>query len=258
MVAVDTMASLALLDWRDEIPSFRSKWLYKYPLVSIRFEPAPPATYAANHIIIWGLNLALDQFIIENNFVESDIDLLYDSHKFGPHKFGTISFRSILSLPASESHQNGDSASVPISAIVPGSLNATGQPRYIIDLLPDARTLDRRSVFLVIYSTLRTLAFPDGTSICWEPFQVGHPQGLDVIVKFSGSFGPSLPMRQPPELQYRWIIQALRIAPESILSLGLKEVQIDIYVENMLIGQGFVGMAWRDAPPLPSTQISSS
>ena len=253
MVAVDVMASLALLDWRDEISSFQSKWLYKHPLVSIHFKPAPPAIYAPNHIVIWGLNLALDQFIIENNFVESDIDLLY-----GSHKFGTISFLSILSLPANYSHQNGDIAGGPSSVIEPGSLDVTGQSQCVINLLPEARTLDRRSVFLVIYSTLRTLAFPDGTSICREPFQVGHPQGLDVIIHFTGSLGPSLPGKQQPKLQYRWIIHALRLASEDYLNLGLKEVQIDIYVENILVGQGFVEKAWRNALPLPSTQVSSS
>ena len=241
MAGVDTTAILALENWIDVTRAFRTRPLPKYPLVYIEAEIEPPATEIPIRFLIWGLEMALHEYVIRDRFDESQFHLLYNGRKVG-----AISFRSTLALRPAQSEQNA-SSSHHVAPINTTSSTASWVPDPTrsessteIAFSPHAQAFDRGTVFLGIYATLRAVAFPRTTSISAQPFQIRPGWGRNIAIGFTSSDGPDLPRRQPPELQYRWIIEALREVPDWMVENAFKEVEITVYVKHILVGRGYV------------------
>lgn len=242
MVGVATMAGLAMLNWLGDTRAFQTDQLSKYPLVYLDMVPEPPLVEVPNRFLVWGLGMALRQYIARERFDESVFYLDYAGRRIA-----TLYFFSTLSRPPSslaamdgqtEHNRSLSNKAVNVSNVL--DLETTAQSRTVIEVLPNAQSLHRRIVFLAIYATLKAVAFPRTTSISAEGFQIGPIEGKAIVVRFTSSDGPHLPERDSPELQYGWIIETLRVVPEWMIDHGFKEIEIGIYVGNTLVGLGSV------------------
>ncbi|KAL8693318.1 MAG: hypothetical protein Q9218_001837 [Villophora microphyllina] len=239
MVAVDTMADLALQWWPFRIIHFRSKPLPRYPFVFIHMEPGGPNKDIPNRFVIWGLHMAMISYITQRTWVESNVDLVYAGTKVG-----TLYFRKTVAPPMTairpldpEDQTTGDTLSIVPSPIF---LNATNPSRALIEFIPNGQTLNRGSLFLIIFSALQAVAFPITNSFVKETIQIGPDNGRDIRIVFT-----STPRKEPPELQYGWVIETLRVLPEWLLSRALREVDVEIRVGNTLVGFGSVEKVGR-------------
>ena len=257
MVGVDTMAILASHNWIEDMRAFRSRLLSKYPLVAIVVEPEFPALDIPNRYIIWGLQMALQDYITRDRFDESRFDLRYNDRRVG-----TIHFRSTLpvrpassiSSSATQSERNITSFHELMDGSKASTLNATYRTRVAIGYVRQAATLDRGDFFLTIFATLKAVAFPRTTSISADNFWIRSSQSNNVEIGFTSRDGPYLPRTEPPELQYRSIIEALREIPDRMVNHAFKEVWIELYIGNTLVGRGNVVKA-ETQKPFPSQSL---
>ncbi|KAL8823963.1 MAG: hypothetical protein Q9191_005409 [Dirinaria sp. TL-2023a] len=234
MFGVNVMADLALKNWIDSTPAFRSDLLPKYPLAYVDVQPEPPHTDIPNRFLIWGFEMALREYIIRPEFDEAQFHLMYRNKRVG-----TIKFLSTL-VPSRETAENSTFAhrSVNNTSSTPFLAASSEKPHIIIDYFASARVLDRDSVFLAVYATLKAVAFPRASSISTVPFQIRPGAGRNIKIGFSSNDFAG----QSPELQYRWIIEALREVPDWMVENVFKEVMMYVYFENLLVGSGSVDM----------------
>lgn len=267
MVAINAMADRALHDWNSRVPFFRSRWLQKYPHVDISVQPEPPATDIDQKVLIWGLDAALYNIIVRVEFVEAYFDLLWSNVKVA-----TMHFRSrapYLAAPLTLGAGLSNQTSVPRgNATDAATISAYGDIAHFVFLpLDDPNPLDRMSVFTIIMSALRYVAVPSASAVVTEMWRVGPMPGRNVKIEVTGQYGPGLPRRGPPYLEYRYVVEALRAVPEWMLDRdSFKDVSVGIYVRNVLVGVGFVdarddnGVASAGLLPLdlPNAQASTS
>ena len=260
------MADLALYSWNAGLSSQQSRVMQVYPSVEIEAR-TELAGNLPMHFFLWGLNMALFNLVFRNQFVEADFKLLYQKQKVGTITFRTRPHTALLAPSlAVEAGQSNNSLDLPAhiekSSILVGAQVVNNMIE--IRLAPNARSLTRNHVFLILYSSLREVAFPEDDAICNERIKVGPSGNRDVTVVFSSQRGPGLPRTQAPYLTYATIIKVIRLVPEWMISRygSFSEVIFYIYDLNVVVGVGSVtrGDFFNLQLPLviPGTNVSIS
>lgn len=237
MVAVNTMADLALLPWNSRVRAYRSHVIPKYNQVSIEVDSEPPANEIETRFLVWGFNVAMLNIIHHRKFVESDFKL-----KFDGRTVGWVRFRS-----ENLAHDSIGVQGKAVNALYAPTLLAfnasdtTSDDRFSADIhfQPEARPMNTLNTFIVIFCVLQSLALPPSTGYSSQNFRVAPRQG-GVRATFSSTEGQGLPRRSPPFLQYRWIIETMRQLPGWMLDNGFAEVAAFISVDGIFVGAAFL------------------
>ena len=90
--------------------------------------------------------------------------------------------------------------------------------QLFIPPLDGSHPLDPVSVIIIIVPALRFVAFPSADDVCTELYKLGTMRGRNVKVGITGHDGPGLQRSEPPLLEYRWIIEALRAVSKWMLN----------------------------------------
>ena len=257
MVGLNLMADLALNDWTSSLPGALGGKTSRFPPVYILGIPHAPITEIPVRFLIWALHIALYNFVVTDQFVESDLDLLYDNEKRGTLYFrdGPAPPASALPLLLKTGYSDTDVVLPPRldSISASGPKNDIGIIAINVRLVPNSQALNQRDVFLILCATLKAVAFPPSSAISGPPFRVRLPPALDLKTQFTAQEGPDLPRRQPPYLRYGTIIEAIRLVPKWMLSSqgSFRELAFVICTDGTAVGTGFVEKVERETWHLP-------
>ena len=257
MTGLSLMADLALNDWTSTIPGAVSGMMSGLPPMYILGIPQAPLTEIPVRFLIWTLHIALYNFVVTDQFVESDFDLLYDNETRGTLYFrdGPAPPSSALPLLVETGYGNKHVVLPPHLDMIfaPGPKDDIGNIAINVRLVPNSQTLNPRDIFLILYATLKAVAFPSSSAISGQPFRVRLPPAVDLKTQFTAQEGPDLPRRRPPYLRYGTIIEAIRLVPQWMLSYhgSFRELVFVIYTNGTAVGTGFLEKAERDTWHLP-------
>ena len=257
MIGLNLMADLALRDWTSTLPGALSGTISGVLPMYIMGIPQAPLTEIPIRFLIWTLHIALYNFMVTDEFVESDFDPLYDNEIRGTLYFrdGPAPRSSALPLLLETGYSNKDMVLPPHldSISAPGPKDDIGNIAIDVRPVSNSQALNQRDVFLILYATLKAVAFPSSSAISGQPFRVRLPPALDLKTQFTAQEGPDLPRRRPPYLRYGTIIEAIRLVPQwMLLDHGsFRELVFVIYTDRTTVGTGFVEKAERETWHLP-------
>ncbi|CAF9926269.1 MAG: hypothetical protein HETSPECPRED_006287 [Heterodermia speciosa] len=250
MVALQFMGELALLDWESSLTGTASP-ITAYPSVFIYGGAGVSASLTRSKYLIWGLCLAMGEFIRRSRFVETQFNLVFEGHRVGILQFQRLGLREGRGV---EARSAADEVGLRGSGDEMGqkpprseALNVMNQPIRIQPvLITGSQPLDPDQVWLALYATIQTLAFPDKDTILVEPFEF-EPVHTNVKILITSHHGSSTPKHQPPFLLYSVIIEALRQLPTWLLSPqgSFKETMFGIFEGDVFLGGGSCKWRWR-------------
>ena len=254
MVALQFMGELALLDWETSFAGAHSP-LTVYPSVFIYGGAAQATSRTRSKYLIWGLVLVMGEFIRSSRFEEVRYDLIFEGQRVGVLHFQGV--RSgpggVEALSATEKvalRESGEGSRVGEEESQAAALNVTNHSvRIRPNLIAGAQRLDPDHVWLALYATMQTLAFPDKNTILIEPFTL-TPVHTNIKILITSHHGSETPRHWPPFLLYWVIIQALKQLPSWLLSPqgDFKETVFGIFDGDVFLGGGWCRWGWRPDP----------
>ena len=251
MVALQFMGELALLDWESSLTGTTSP-ITAYPSVFIYGGAGVSASLTRSKYLIWGLCLAMGEFIARNRFVETNVNLVFEGHRVGILLFqgrrvgegrgdeARSAADKEVGLRGSGDEMGGKSSRAAALKVMNDPIRI--QPMLITGSLP----LDPDQIWLALYATIQILAFPDKDTILVEPFDF-EPVHTNVKILITSHHGSGTPKHRPPFLLYSVVIEALRQLPTWLLSPegGFKETMFGIFEGDVFLGGGSCKWRWR-------------
>lgn len=230
---------LALEDFTGGIPT--QGWTF-VKLVVAAATKGPSANTIERRYVMWGLLLALEEMIKENDF-RSAVFLLewrgdiVGSVAFYPEDSPTLkalnpsanATTQLLSQPSFL----GDGANGSVSSII----KPLGIPmKLVFSQLEPVRPIDRYGMLINIIDVLTGAAEFPASEIVRDRY-MSSLGAFGVQVYISGKGGVE-PPSSPPFLTYRWIILAMTAVPASLAMLGIyTSFKMEVFLDHVSIAE---------------------
>lgn len=251
MNVVELLAQYAECDWLSKVRRRSGIVLPEYPQIEIAVIPAPPATSVEVRMVIWGIWVAIRDIILNNNFHEMEMDILWE--------LDVVAYLYItLPMDLKIAGQNGSLGTDKSLTLLPGSNITTGgnldilnNPGYFPDALnegtfswqpvfgPTAKILTVFEVFLTVMAGLKNAAPHAASDKVPGPY-ASAAADVYANVQFYIHKRRS-PRPKPPYFQYDHVIKALRLVPGYMLEKKrFSELVFMIEVDGILVGEGYL------------------
>ena len=194
----------------------------------------------------------MGESIRRGEFLQAQYNLLFDGQNVGvllfqhvgPQQNGLESYSATKAVAL----RNSDGTAMKKNPSKSAALNETNnQPIRIHPMLIDgSQPLDPDQVWLALYATVMTLAFPSKDTILVEPLTFA-PVYTNIKIQLASRHGSQTPRHWPPYLLYWVIIGALRQLPAWLLSPqgNFRETIFGIFEGDDFLGMGSCKWAWR-------------
>ena len=251
MNVVELLAQYAECDWLGKVGRRSGVVLPEYPQVEFAVIPAPPATSVEVRAAIWGIWVAVRDMISNNNFHETEMEILWELQE--------VAYIYItLPMDLKIAGQNGTLGTDEPLTLLPGSNITTGgnldisnMTEYPPDALnegtfswlpifgPTAKTLTVFEVFLTVMAGLKNAASHAASDKVPGSYASA---AMDVFanVQFYIHKRRS-PRPKPPYFQYIHVVKALRLVPGYMLEKKrFSELFFSIVVDDIQVGEGYL------------------
>ncbi|KAI4289549.1 MAG: hypothetical protein L6R35_001180 [Caloplaca aegaea] len=240
ITALEFMANLALLGDSTTITDAVSPPTPQFPGVAISGGSGSPETKISVQYLLGGIQMAMEEYIANGTYLETDFDILWTGQKVG-----VLVFRHTDTPQTSRPvvPTSTDQRSAHMFTIEPPNVTV-GLTRVLIQFLPNARPFDENHVFLAMYYTIQLFAGVnrDHKMAFTGTLAASFSEGPELWFTLSAIKGRGLPGREPPFMRAETVIEVCRRIPFYMAAPGgaFKEIQWEAVVGDAgdTVGKG--------------------
>ncbi|KAL9018878.1 MAG: hypothetical protein Q9185_003849 [Variospora sp. 1 TL-2023] len=262
VIALEFMAKLALLGDSTTLTDAVSPPTPRFPGVAISGGSGSPESKISVEDLLGGIQEAMEEFIANGTYLETDFDILWTGQKVGVLVFRHTNTPQTLRpvVPIST-----DQRSAHLSTIEPPNVTV-GVTGVFIQFLPNARPLIENHVFLAMYYAMQLFAGVDRDHKMRYPgtLAASFYEAPELWFTISAVKGRGLPGRETPFLLVENVIEVCRRIPFDMAVPGgaFKEIQWvavvgDVGDTGVEVGNGVFRIADAARPLFPATVETS-